>query len=187
MLFRSALIATLAVLAPVAAYAQTKPTMTIVNPVSNPVNTRITNEVVPVTISNADPIPVQVEVQQGSVATPLDRFLSIQMNVGANGGSSQNDVYVASAPIQITGVTLQMNAGATAEACSLSLWVYSPSGAFLTSLASVYVTGGRSLASPHVQVPNLLLPAGHAVRYRLANLSGSGTCDGNLNLYLVSP
>ncbi|HKX99057.1 MAG TPA: hypothetical protein VJL86_05035 [Steroidobacteraceae bacterium] len=46
--------------APFTALAQTKPpNVTVVNPVSSPVNTRITNTVVPVEVSNADAIPVQ--------------------------------------------------------------------------------------------------------------------------------
>ena len=49
----------LAATAPFAALAQTKPTVTVINPVSNPVNTQITNSVVPVEVSNAEAIPVQ--------------------------------------------------------------------------------------------------------------------------------
>lgn len=62
----SVLVATLAAIAPVAAYGQTKPLVTVVNPVSNPVNTRITNAVVPVEISNADAIPVVPQESEGS-------------------------------------------------------------------------------------------------------------------------
>jgi hypothetical protein len=51
----------LAAIAPVAANGQTKPTVTVVNPVSNPVNARITNSVVPVEVSNTDPIPVSLQ------------------------------------------------------------------------------------------------------------------------------
>ena len=55
----SATVVVLAATASFAALAQTKPTVTVVNPVSNPVNTKITNTVVPVEVSNADAIPVQ--------------------------------------------------------------------------------------------------------------------------------
>lgn len=63
---KMALMTTLATLSPLAAYAQVKPTVTVINPVSNPVNTRITNSVVPVEVSNADPIPVAVSDSEGS-------------------------------------------------------------------------------------------------------------------------
>ena len=43
-----------------AAHGQPKPTVTVINPVTSPVNARITNTVVPVEVSNADPIPVSV-------------------------------------------------------------------------------------------------------------------------------
>ena len=56
---RSASVALIAALAPLAAHAQSKPTVTVINPVTSPVNTRITNTVVPVEVSNADAIPVQ--------------------------------------------------------------------------------------------------------------------------------
>jgi hypothetical protein len=62
----SVLVATLVALAPVAAHGQNKPNVTVVNPVSNPVNTRITNAVVPVEISNADAIPVVPQESEGS-------------------------------------------------------------------------------------------------------------------------
>lgn len=57
-----------AAIAPTVADGQTKPTVTVVNPVSNPVNTRITNGVVPVEVSNADPIPVALPESEGSRA-----------------------------------------------------------------------------------------------------------------------
>jgi len=48
-------------IAPVAAYGAAQPqSVTVVNPTTSPVNARITNTVVPVEVSNADPIPVTV-------------------------------------------------------------------------------------------------------------------------------
>lgn len=62
----SAILATCAALASSAALAQSKPSVTVVNPVSNPVNTRITNAVVPVEISNADAIAVTAQDSEGN-------------------------------------------------------------------------------------------------------------------------
>lgn len=107
MLYGSVLIVTLAALAPVAAHAQVKPTVTVINPVSSPVNTRITNSVVPVEISNADPIPVQLEA--AAIGTPLSRFIGYQASYGQS-SSDSDDVYTAAEELQITGVMLQVNA-----------------------------------------------------------------------------
>ena len=73
-----------AFLTPVA-LAQSKPTVTVINPVSNPVNTLITNPVVPVEVSNADPIPVslgeaetvQVNCQANTTAGELGAACSV--------------------------------------------------------------------------------------------------------------
>lgn len=58
-LFCAVVLALLAVVAPTAAQAQSRPVVTVINTDANPVVTRITNAVVPITVSNADPIPVQ--------------------------------------------------------------------------------------------------------------------------------
>jgi hypothetical protein len=50
----------------VSAHGQVKPNVTVVNPATNPVNTRITNAVVPVEISNAEAIPVTAQESEGS-------------------------------------------------------------------------------------------------------------------------
>src|SRR5262245_26211668 len=65
---RAALITVLSALAPLAAYPQVKP-VTVVNPASNPVQTRITNSVVPVEVRNADPIPVTASDSEGTRET----------------------------------------------------------------------------------------------------------------------
>jgi len=52
-------------IAPMTAQGQVKPNVTVVNPASNPVNTRITNAVVPVEISNADAIPIVAQDTEG--------------------------------------------------------------------------------------------------------------------------
>ena len=52
------ILAALAAIAPFTANGQVKPTVTVINPVTNPVNAHITNTVVPVEVSNADPIAV---------------------------------------------------------------------------------------------------------------------------------
>ena len=181
----SLLVALLAALLPFTAHAQVKPTVTVVNPVSNPVNTRITNEVVPVTISNADPIPVQV--QAAAAGTPLDRFIGLVFNIGANDSSNEGEVFSSSEPVQIVGAALQVSSGETAGPCTLLLSLSSPNGTFLTALASVHVEGGRWLAGPYVPFPNLVLPAGYAINYRLTNSSARGSCNGNFNLQLIRP
>lgn len=61
-----AALATWIAISPMAAYGQVKPNVTVVNPASNPVNTRITNVVVPVEVSNADAIPVVALDAEGS-------------------------------------------------------------------------------------------------------------------------
>jgi hypothetical protein len=77
-----AVLATWAAIAPIAAHGQIKPNVTVVNPVSNPVNTRITNAVVPVEISNADAIPVVAQESEGS-----REIFTRRVTVGLAGGA----------------------------------------------------------------------------------------------------
>lgn len=184
-IYSSVLIAALAAFAPVVAQAQVKPTVTVVNPVSSPVNSRITNEVLPVTISNADPIAVQVE--QASVATPLDRFLGIQATATANDISNEFTLFTASDPIELTGAMMQINSGSNSAGCLLSLSIFGPTGAFAKSLASVSAFSGRTVASPYVPLPNLVLPAGYTIRVRVSNPGAAGTCEGNVNVHMIRP
>lgn len=65
-----------------AAVAQTKPNVTVVNPVSNPVNARITNAVVPVEISNADAIPVVPAESEGGRQI-YNKTVTVAMGNGA--------------------------------------------------------------------------------------------------------
>ena len=58
-----------ALLAPTVANGQSKPTVTVVNPVASPVNARITNTIVPVEIRNADPVPVAARDQDAGKYT----------------------------------------------------------------------------------------------------------------------
>ena len=173
----------LTVLAPVAAHAQVKPTVTVINPVSSPVNTRITNSVVPVEISNADPIPVQLEA--AAIGTPLSRFIGYQASYGRS-SSDSDDVYTAAEELQITGVMLQVNARGTAGSCVWHLAASSPEISFLDSLTSVGVSAGRSLSSGFVPLPNLILPAGHSVRFFMGNGTGE-VCDATIVLHMTRP
>jgi hypothetical protein len=64
----SLILMTLAAIAPIAAHGQSKTqNVNVVNPTSNPVNTRITNTVVPIEVSNADPIPVDARESVSAV------------------------------------------------------------------------------------------------------------------------
>ena len=56
---RAVVLTTLVAITPTVAQAQSRPVVTVVNTDANPVVTRITNAVVPITVSNADPIPIQ--------------------------------------------------------------------------------------------------------------------------------
>lgn len=71
-----------AAISPMTAYGQTKPNVTVVNPTSNPVNTRITNAVVPVEISNADAIPVTTQESEGSRHI-FSKTITVDLNFGA--------------------------------------------------------------------------------------------------------
>ena len=85
----SVLVAALAAMAPVAAQAQVKqPTVTVVNPTSNPVNARITNAVVPVEISNADAIPVAAQDSEGGREIYTK---SVTVDFGGGSGSCNGD------------------------------------------------------------------------------------------------
>ena len=95
MICGSVLAATLATIAPIAAYAQTKPTVTVINPVSNPVNTRITNAVVPVEISNADAIPVAAQEVEGNRQI-FSKTISVNLG-GTVGTCNSSDVLVVPA------------------------------------------------------------------------------------------
>src|SRR5262245_45329384 len=68
MILRASLATVLAAIAPSAAYPQVKP-VTVVNPATNPVQTRITNSVVPVEVRNADPITVTGLESEGARET----------------------------------------------------------------------------------------------------------------------
>jgi hypothetical protein len=85
-----AVLAASAAFTPLAAYAQVKPTVTVVNSTSNPVNTRITNAVVPVEISNADPIPVAAQDVEGSRQI-FAKTISVNLG-GSNGTCNSSDV-----------------------------------------------------------------------------------------------
>ena len=182
MICGSAIIATLAVIAPLAAHAQSKPTVTVVNPVSSPVNARITNTVVPVTISNADPIPVQVQVAPPP-ATTLASFRGFQATFGTADGGDK-DVLEVNDAILLNGVTMQINAGGTAGECRFTLVVTDSNDVLITALASIHVFAGRSLSSPAIPLPNLALPVGLKIRYLATNTTGV-TCDANILLYMT--
>lgn len=87
---RSMALACVALL-PFAAAGQTKPTVTVVNPASNPVNTKITNAVVPVEISNANAIPVRAQESEGSRLI-FARTITIDMNGGASSCNETDSV-----------------------------------------------------------------------------------------------
>jgi hypothetical protein len=179
MIYRSVLIATLAAIAPIAAYGQSKPTVTVVNPVGNPVNTRITNTVVPVEISNADPIAVLM----APAATSLEKYRAAQVTVSSAASSNSADFFTASEATYITGALLQVNAGGTSGSCTYTFTIANASGAFVAPLVSVDVFAGRSLSTSAVPFPNLTLPAGFKVRYFLANDTGF-SCAANIVLYM---
>ncbi|HKX99056.1 MAG TPA: hypothetical protein VJL86_05030 [Steroidobacteraceae bacterium] len=81
-------------LLPIEAYAQTKPTVTVINPVSNPVNSRITNSVLAVEVSNADPIPVTIPDPE---ATREIFFKVVNVSISGGGGCNPNDPIVVPA------------------------------------------------------------------------------------------
>ena len=64
----SLMLITLAAIAPIAAYGQTKTqNVNVVNPTTNPVKTTITNTVVPVEVRNVDPIRATIQSLQGEI------------------------------------------------------------------------------------------------------------------------
>jgi hypothetical protein len=180
MIYSSVLVATLAAIVPLAAYAQTKPNVTVINPVSNPVNTRITNAVVPVEISNADPVPVETV----PTATPLDRYRARRISVASSQAVGDEELFTATESLQITGVVLVVNAGGTSGSCTYTLGVANAADELVALLASVNVFSGRSLSSPAIPIPNLTLPAGYQVRYYRSN-STQASCQAEVNLYMI--
>ena len=175
-----AIAALLVLIAPVAAHAQVKPTVTVVNPVSSPVNTRITNTVVPVEISNADPIPVQA----ASAATPLDRFFVQSGGLESVASIASSRVHTVIEPMQLTGLTLQVNARGTSESCQNILSITDSNGGVLGTLASVSVFAGRSASSSYIPLPNLPLAAGDRVTLLMINETGE-FCEGHVNLFMT--
>lgn len=87
----------LAAAAPFAVLAQTKPTVTVINPVSNPVNTRITNTVVPVEVSNADAIPVQ-DADAGAITHVGQKPSGLVYLFANRNGTGRFDPQSSSAP-----------------------------------------------------------------------------------------
>jgi hypothetical protein len=121
-----AVLAAWATVAPMSAYGQAKPTVTVVNPVSNPVNTRITNAVVPVEISNADAIPVTAQESEGRRQI-YSKLVSVTFDVSVVGCNGNDPVTVPigkrlvveylsalstlNAPIQLVAVWLERVGG----------------------------------------------------------------------------
>lgn len=174
----------LAALAPAAAYAQVKPTVTVINPVSSPVNTRITNPVVPVVVSNADPIPVQV--QAASAATPLENYAGFPSGVSTVLANGNGFIRPATEQAtQITGLVFNVNAGGTSGHCEFHVSIVDPEGRIVENLASMTAFAGRSLSSPAIPFPKLTLPPGYAVKYFYSNRTNE-LCESNFLLHTIT-
>ena len=177
------LVVAVAAFAPVAAHAQVKPTVTVVNPVSSPVNTRITNPVIPVTISNADPIPVQV--QAASAATPLANYKAFRAGTASESNADDFLLRPATEALQITGLVFQVNSRGVSGSCEAHVSVVDPNDITVAGLGSLATIAGRSLSSPAIPFPNLVLPAGYAVKYFLINDTGE-FCEADFTLYTIA-
>lgn len=175
----TAVLAACAVMMPMAGLAQSKATTTVVNPVSNPVNTRITNAVVPVEISNADAIPVQT----APVETTLANFrahTSTFSTVTSNGNIA---ILTMNEATHLTGVTLQINVDGSSGTCVMTLAVVNANDAFVTPIASMAVRAGQSLSSPAISFQNLAIPAGYKFALYWANETGA-FCRANTTIYM---
>lgn len=133
--FISAMAVALAAAAPFAVLAQTKPTVTVVNPVSNPVNTRITNTVVPVEVSNADAITFQ-DADAGAL-THVGQKPSrlVDLSVTRNGTSRHNQQssgapsFVVPEGYSVVVTDIELSANCTNDVFyTIDLWRQFPNG-----------------------------------------------------------
>lgn len=134
-----------ATLAPPAADASDKTRVTVVNPAGNPVNTRITNPVLPVEVSNADAIPVVVEESEGSREI-FAKSVTVDMNGGA-ASCNDADPVVVPAGKRLVVVYLSASTSFTTPAAlvDVSLLMAGASGPLVVAPAGKSAPGSGSV------------------------------------------
>ena len=143
--FCYATIVTLATIVPIAAQGQVKPNVTVVNPVSSPVNARITNTVVPVEISNADAIPVVPQESEGSRQI-FAKTITVDMGGGAGNCNGTDPLTVpAGKRLVIQYVSASTSFTSPAALVDVSLGVLSGPGPQIVVPAGKSAPGGGNV------------------------------------------
>lgn len=136
----TAVLAAWVAFASMAAYAQVKPNVTVVNPPTNPVNTRITNAVVPVEISNADAIPIVAQDSEGGRQI-FNKTVTVDMGNGA-GNCNHLDPVTVPAGKRLVIEYLSANGVFISPAALVSISLRIPNG----NLIAVVPAGKTSTA-----------------------------------------
>jgi hypothetical protein len=137
----------------------------------------VTNPVLPVEVSNAEPIPVAPTTSTSA----LSDFFAVFARATANTVGPYEFAFALPGAVTLTSLVLEISAEGTAGLCQVGVNLEDTGEPFATFLHAAFVRAGQYAVSPLVEFPNLAVPDGTTLVFRGIN-GVSGDCDIQVNL-----